>query len=67
MDLTASTTAFLNSVLGTTLTAGQGAITSVLTSYLGVFLTLSVGVAVIAGVVALLKKTPSAIFGSSKR
>ena len=67
MDLTASTTAFLSSVIGTTLTAGQSAISSILTSYLGVFLTLTVGVAVIAGVVALLKKTPAAIFGSSRK
>lgn len=65
--LVASTTAFLSTVLGTVLTEGQTAVTSVLQSYVGVFLTLVVGVAIIGAVVALVKKTPQAIFGSSRK
>lgn len=63
----ATTTAFINSVTGTVLTEGQTAITSLLTSYTGVFLTLVVGVALIGAIVALVKKTPQAIFGSSRK
>jgi hypothetical protein len=65
--LVASTTSFLTTVLGTVLTEGQSAVTNVLQSYVGVFLTLVVGVSIIGAVVALVKKTPHAIFGSSKK
>jgi hypothetical protein len=63
----ASTTAFITAVTGTVLTEGQNAIVSLLTSYTGVFLTLVVGVTLIGAIVALVKRTPHAIFGSSKK
>lgn len=63
----ASTTAFITAVTGTVLTEGQSAITSLLQSYTGVFLTLVVGVTLIGAIVTLVKKTPHAIFGSSKK
>lgn len=63
----ASTTAFITAVTGTVLSEGQSAIVALLTSYTGVFLTLVVGVTLIGAIVGLVKKTPHAIFGSSKK
>jgi hypothetical protein len=63
----ASTTLFITAVTGTVLSEGQNAIVSLLTSYTGVFLTLVVGVTLIGAIVALVKRTPHAIFGSSKK
>jgi len=59
----ASTTSAISTIVGSVISEGTTAVTSIFTSYIGVFMTLTVGVVIIGAVVRLFKSAPRKVFG----